>query len=204
MKNIPARVFPALLVVALSWIFIQPLQAQRPKTTSTKASTTTITADPTPPPFCDEIVPKVSEQLQLAAEKSCETQTTCVLCIERSANAPVYMTMYAQPSNPKCRKVTDIAVAAKPPQQTLDLPFEILQSICTREGISLMLSFPDARFQANKYTYNWEVDGKRAGSGTDLNCICGKEATVTIYEKGSKRSITKTMKLDSGCNTSKN
>ena len=207
MKNVQFPKFALVLPLFLCFALMQNAFAQtkpRPRTQSAKASTTIAVADDKLPEFCDKVLPKIMETMQAAAEKNCATQTSCVLCTERNTKTPVYMTVYAQPNSPRCRKVTQIATVAKPPQQTLDMPIEVMQSICTREGVSLMLSSPDVRFEVDKYTYSWEVDGKRAGNGTDLNCTCGQNVKVTVYEKGTKRSVTKSIRLNSPCKTSKN
>ena len=202
MNNFRLLLLPVFAFTALS-LFGQNTKPVPNTMSKTTASNGVIANQETP--YCDELIPKVVEQLQKSAESTCKTATTCVLCLDRSTKAELYATLYAQPNSQKCKSVKDIAYAVQAPNQAaLSLPFEILQSPCTKDGVNLTLSFPDANTELAKYTFSWEVDGKRIGQGQQVSCVCGKSAKVTIAEKGSKRTTSKTMSLQDACNSSRN
>ena len=137
MKNYRLLLLPVFAVAAFSLF----AQTTTPANTTTKATPSgTAIADP-PTPYCDVVIPQVVERLQKSAEATCKTVSTCVLCLERSANAEVYATMYAQPNSPRCKSVTNISYTTKAQgQAVLDLQFEVLQSPCTKDGVNLSVS----------------------------------------------------------------
>jgi hypothetical protein len=113
------------------------------------------------------------------------------------------MTMFAQPNSQRCKRAAvDIAYQLPKGKKAPDFNFEIVQSVCTKSGVNLELSFPDGSIEPANYTYVWEVDGKPAGTKLQLSCVCGKTASVTVTEKASKRRVVKTMRLQDACNTS--
>ncbi len=202
----------SMLTVVLALLACTTVQAQKPNQlnqlpTTPGQSTPPVYATDDPnakAPFCDAIMPKVVEELQKTAASTCKTATTCVRCTERASGAEMYATLYAQPKDPKCNVTTGVSYDTKNgTDNPLRLYFEVLQSVCIREGVTLALSFPDTRVDLSLYSIVWEVDGRVVSQSQQANCICGKTGSVTVTEKSSGRQAKKYMKLAAGCNTSK-
>jgi len=155
------------------------------------------------PPFCDEVTKKVVDDLQQSADKSCQTVSTCVRCLDRATGVDLYATLYAQPKMPKCNVATAFVYDKKQVMQerALRIYYEVLQSVCTREGVNLEVSFPYARIDPSQYEISWEVDGRAIGKGTQASCVCGKSATVTVVEKSSGKLSKKSMSLATACSS---
>lgn len=167
-----------------------------------------ITEDPNAQaPYCDAITPKALEDLQQSADKSCQTVSTCVRCRDRATNIDLYATLYAQPKMPKCNVISEVKYDKIPlADKALRVNFEVIQSVCTREGVNLEVSFPYARIDPRQYDISWEVDGRSYPNGIQVSCVCGKSAAVTVTEKATGRMAKMHMKLATACggNTSKN
>jgi len=158
-------------------------------------------------PYCDAIAPKALEDLQQSADKSCQTASTCVRCKDRTSGVDLYATFYAQPKIPKCNVVSNVQYDKIPmSEKALRINFEVLQSVCTKEGVNLEVSFPYARIDPNQYQISWEVDGRQISKGSQVSCVCGKTAVATVTEKSTGRYVKKSMALATTCggNTSKN
>lgn len=203
MSNLRIPFFSPLLAVAL---FAQALNAQ----TLTPAKTSNAPSDMSPTmaaakadqiaPYCDELLPRLVEQMQVEAESNCKTVTNCVLCRDRKVDADLYITLFAQPNSQKCKRAAvDIAYKLEKSQRVPDFTFEVLQSVCIKSGVNLELSFPDRNIETAKYSFAWEVDGKPAGTKMQVNCVCGKTASVTVTEKATRRKVVKTMRLQEAC-----
>jgi hypothetical protein len=199
----------SMFTVVLALLACTTVQAQKPNQLPTTPGQSTppvyATDDPNAKaPFCDAIMPKAMEELQKAATSTCKTATTCVRCTERASGTELYATLYAQPKDQKCNVMTGVAYdTPKGSENQLRLYFEVLQSVCIREGVTLALSFPDTRVDLSLYSIVWEVDGRVVSQTQQANCICGKTGSVTVTEKSSGRQAKKYMKLAAGCNTSK-
>lgn len=205
MKYAQVSMFTVLLTLFACSVMQAQKPSQLPTTPGQSLPPDYGTDDPnTKAPFCDAIMPKVVEELQKTASSTCKTATTCVRCTERASGAEMYATLYAQPKDPKCNVTTGVAYDIKKGSDNpLRLYFEVLQSVCIREGVTLALSFPDTRVDLSLYSIVWEVDGRVVSQSQQANCICGKTGSVTITEKSSGRQAKKYMKLAAGCNTSK-
>lgn len=183
-------------------------QVQTPRTNQATAPAGTMQTAPVTDefsaiaPYCDAIAPKAIEDLQQSADKSCQTVSTCVRCKDRSTGIDLYATLYAQPKIPKCNVVSDVKFdKISLSEKALRVHFEVLQSVCTREGVNLEVSFPYARMDPNQYQVSWEVDGQQIGKGSQVSCVCGKTAVVTITEKSSGRMAQKSMALATTCSS---
>ena len=201
----------SMLVCTLLTLLLGTASAQAPNkmptTTPQAGPSAAVTDDPNAqPPFCDVAIPKALEELQKAAEASCKTGQTCIPCTDRTTGTTLYATLYAQPKDTKCNVVSSTAYETirEKDKMLRGVQFEILQAVCTREGVSLEVSLPDASIDLRQYNINWEVDGRAAGSGINVNCVCGKTASVTLTEKTTGRQAKKQVRLTVGCNTSKN
>ncbi|MBK9337745.1 MAG: hypothetical protein IPM98_14750 [Lewinellaceae bacterium] len=207
MKYAQVSMFTVTLVLfACAVVQAQKPNQQLPTTPGQSVTFTNYgTDDPnTKAPFCDVIMPKALEELQKNASSTCRTATTCVRCTERTSGAEIYATLYAQPKDSKCNVTTEVAYDTKKiMNNSLWLYMEVLQSVCTREGVTLELSFPDTRVDLSLYTIVWEVDGQVVSQTPQANCVCGKTGSVTVTEKSTGRQTKKYMKLAAGCNSSK-
>ncbi|MCB0532267.1 MAG: hypothetical protein H6574_08215 [Lewinellaceae bacterium] len=203
MKNVRIPFFCTVVALAL---FAQILSAQTttpaktPDAPPDRSQTMTAASADQIAPYCDELLPKVLEQMQIEAESNCKTVSNCILCRDRKVDADLYITLFAQPNSQKCKRaVTDIAYKLEKKQRVPDFTFEVLQSTCIKSGVSLELSFPDRNIETSKYSFAWEVDGKPAGTQMQVNCVCGKTASVTVTEKATRRKVVKTMRLQEAC-----
>lgn len=158
------------------------------------------------PAFCDEVTGKVVKDLQQSADKSCQTVSTCVRCLDRTTGAELYATLYAQPKIPKCNVATSFVYDKKQllQERALRVYYEVLQSTCTKEGVNLELSFPYARVDPSQYEVSWDVDGRSFGKGMQASCVCGKSATVTVTEKSTGKFSVKSMSLSTTCTNASN
>jgi len=198
-----ATAFVALLTCTIASAQVTPKtnQATAPAGTMQAASVTDDFGAVAP--YCDAITPKAIEDLQQSADKSCQTVSTCVRCRDRATGIDLYATLYAQPKIPKCNVVSDVKFdKISLSERALRVHFEVLQSVCTREGVNLEVSFPYARIDPNQYMVSWEVDGQQIGKGSQVSCVCGKTAVVTITEKSSGRMAQKSMVLATSCSSS--
>lgn len=151
-------------------------------------------------PYCDDVLPKLVEQMQVEAESNCKTVSNCVRCRDRKVEADMYITLFAQPNSQKCKRAAvDIAYKLEKSQRQPDFTFEVLQSVCIKSGVNLDLSFPDHNIETANYSFAWEVDGKPAGTKMQVHCVCGKTASVTVTEKATRRKVVKTMRLQDAC-----
>ncbi|MCK6692834.1 MAG: hypothetical protein L6Q97_12105 [Thermoanaerobaculia bacterium] len=151
-------------------------------------------------PFCDEAIPKVKAQLQAQADANCKTAQSCVRCIERGSNTELYATLVVQPEKLSCKRLTNLQVAqSETARIPADIHFEVMQSVCTRSGVSLEVLLPDASARASDFTYEWTIDGKPAGRAATLECACGETASIKVTKKSTKQSLIKTMTLPAAC-----
>ncbi|MEZ4943082.1 MAG: hypothetical protein R3D58_19570 [Saprospiraceae bacterium] len=203
MRNARIPFFCASIALAL---FAQTLGAQ----TTTPAKTNTAPSDKSSTmaaiqadqmaPYCDDVLPKLVEQMQAEAESNCKTVSNCVRCRDRKVDADMYITLFAQPNSQKCKRaVVDIAYKLEKSQRQPDFTFEVIQSGCIKSGVNLEISFPDRNIETADYTFAWEVDGKPAGTKMQVNCVCGKTASVTVTQKTTRRKVVKTMRLQDAC-----
>ncbi|MFN0013819.1 MAG: hypothetical protein ACKVU2_04670 [Saprospiraceae bacterium] len=199
MKN--ARVSLFALAIALFACVTAHAQAVKPQPapTSTTVQAVPFSEDPNAKaPFCELAIPKATEDLQSKADKSCQTASTCVRCTEKNSGIEVYATVYAQPKIPRCNVVNS---STYDPLGVKSLPIyvEVLQSVCTREGVTLEVSFPNSRMHPKQYDIEWEVDNRSIGKGEVINCVCGKDAKVTITDKATGRATTRRMNIANAC-----
>ncbi|MEQ1746909.1 MAG: hypothetical protein ABMA02_15860 [Saprospiraceae bacterium] len=199
MKNARVSLFAlAIASFACTTVHAQAVKPQ-PAPAGTTVQAVPFSEDPnSKAPFCELAIPKATEDLQSKADKSCQTASTCVRCTDKASGVEVYATVYAQPKIPRCNVVNGISydqIGVKP----LPVYVEILQSVCTREGVTLEVSFPNSRVHPNQYDIEWEVDNRSIGKGELVNCVCGKAAKVTITEKATGRATTKRMNIANAC-----
>lgn len=202
MKNFRFLLLTAGITLLACVVLVLPAQAQTNNPANTrvdKASKASVKL-----PFCDQVLTKTSRDLQEKANKSCETATVCVPCVERTSKSEIYATLYAQPKSAKCKVATNITTLIRPTAKEPDFNFEISQSVCTANGVTLRVVFPESSVEAANYTYTWEVDRKDAGNDQQASCVCGKSVSVTVTEKSTRRSVSKTMDMQSACQVSKN
>lgn len=199
MKN--ARVSLFALAIASFACTTAQAQAVKPQPAPTG---TTVQAVPfsedlnTKAPFCELAIPKAMEDLQSKSDKSCQTASTCVRCTEKASGTEVYATIYAQPKIPRCNVVNGVSYDVSP-TKSLPVYMEVLQSVCTREGVTLDVKFPNTCIDPSQYDIAWEVDGRSVGKGGQVNCVCGKSAVVTLTEKSTGRTAIKRMNIANAC-----
>jgi len=182
-----------------------PTKSTQPTAPSGTLQTASVTEDLNArPPFCDEITAKAVKDLQQSADNSCKTVSTCLRCKDRTTGVDMYANIYAQPKIPKCSIATGFQFDQKQilPERALRVYYEVLQSVCPREGVNLTISFPDARIDPSQYDISWDVDGKSKGKGTQATCACGKTATVTVIEKSTGKLSRQSMSIATACSSS--
>lgn len=159
--------------------------------------------------YCDVILPRVSAKLQEEANKTCQTQESCVLCRERQSNQRLYASMYIQPDPEVCKSVYVGNTTAEPssdnardiqPVETGDaFQAEVKQSSCRDGSINLEVAIIGniltCGSKATTFNFLWSVDGNKAGHERLINCVCGNEATVRITDGSTGRSVTKKISL---------
>ncbi len=159
--------------------------------------------------YCDVVLPRISAQLQAEANKTCQTQESCVLCRERESNQRLYASMYIQPDPEVCKSVyvgntttepsSDNARDIQPVETGDGFQAEVKQSSC-RDGstnleVAIIGNILTCGSKASTYNFLWSVDGKKAGHERLINCVCGNEATVRITDGSTGRSVTKKISL---------
>jgi len=172
-------------------------------TTKSETGPSALTDDPNAQPAsCDAVLPSVLAELQKEADKTCKTAIHCVPCTDRSTGYPVYVTLYAEPKAPRCNVLTsEEYLPAENPSKLLALRFEVLQSVCTKEGVSLTISFPDPRVNVENYDISWEMNQRIIGRGVQVNCVCGKIVNLTVTERATGRAAKKQLTLSTTCAT---
>ncbi len=159
-------------------------------------------------PYCDQIMPRLTKDLQAKANSTCETQETCVLCLERETRHPMYATIFLQPNPAECASA---AVQTEAVYETdrrplpgggrPDAPFqaELIQSTCVNGGNTLDVyvlgNGINREYKKDSFTYLWTVDGNKAGHSGRIDCACGNIAEVRITKAATGESITKRTKL---------
>ncbi len=197
------------LIVLLCAFGLSTLDAQN-KPTKTTLQGSELYKDPDIKniPYCDQIIPRITKDLQRKANTSCETQETCILCLERESRHPLYSTVFLQPDPAICSSVgvsTQAVVDSErrtfsggdrptPPFQA-----EILQSVCINGGNTLDVyvlgNGINRNYKKDAFTFLWTVDGNKAGHAQRIDCACGNQAEVRITSAENGQSITKRVKL---------
>ncbi len=159
--------------------------------------------------YCDVVLPRVSAKLQAEANKTCQTQESCVLCRERQSNQRLYASMYIQPDPEICKSVyvgnttadptSEKARDIQPVDSGTAFQAEVKQSSC-RDGstnleVVIIGNILASGTNAPTYNFLWSVDGNKAGHERLINCVCGNEATVRITDGKTGRSVTKLIRL---------
>lgn len=160
--------------------------------------------------YCDAVLPDIEKQLQSDADATCTTQTTCVECMDRTSKMTLSATLYVQPNKSVCKAVTDIVtdadVASRGATKQAPKRFyaKLMQSPCFAGGTNLEVVVPGYDLNKKQFSFMWEVDGKKAGHLTSVQCACGKEAKVRVTHLRTGESVNLTMKLNSTCANSTN
>lgn len=183
-------------------------------TGSANAQTTTPVAAPAKAPavvavpYCDDLLPTVKKTLTATANGKCATQLTTCECIERKSGLKIQAHVNIQPVDAKCKPLTVVepTFANLPASGPDALPWVkpswnpvVLQSNCTKSGTSLEVHLPGydlAKCDKGKFTFSWDVDGKSTGTGSKVECVCGKEVKVNIKEVATGTTSTQTIKLN--------
>lgn len=202
MKNVRFLLLSTGAIFLICLFAVPTLQAQVNNPTQQLPPDKTLKTAPKLP-YCDEAVAAAKAKLQAYADEKCETANTCVQCLDRASNVEIYANVYIQPKSDKCKTAVNIGTTLKPTAKLPDFYFEIFQSVCTVEGTTLRVIFPESSMDATNFTYTWEIDGQAAGQTRQVSCVCGKTANVTVTEKGTRRSVSKTMDLQEACKASK-
>ncbi|MCF8243526.1 MAG: hypothetical protein K9J37_16630 [Saprospiraceae bacterium] len=167
--------------------------------------------------YCDAVLPAIEKQLQADADATCTTQTTCVDCMDRTSKMTLAATLYVQPNKAACNSASDIVAnsvtdivantdalsrgASK--QAPHRFVAKLMQSPCYAGGTNLEVVVPGYDLRKKQFSFLWEVDGKKAGHLTSVQCACGKEAKVRVTHLLTGESVNLTMKLNSTCSTNK-
>ena len=199
MKKSNVLLIPVCLSLLFLAVGIQTAVAQSAKP-ATASATNAAHVAPTPLPFCDEALPKAKQRLQTEADSKCKTAHACIPCIMRESNTELYATLIVQPKKATCKKLDALkTLAAEGVEEQQVFPFEILQSVCTRSGVSLEVFFPDSRLKPTDFSYEWTIDGKVESREAKLDCGCGKNTTLKVTKNGTKQSSTKAFALPEAC-----
>lgn len=159
-------------------------------------------------PYCDDLLPTVKKNLTATANDKCATQLTTCECIERKSGLNIQAYVNVQPVDAKCKPLTVVEPTfVSVPTSADALPWVkaawnpvILQNNCIKSGTSLEVKLPGydlAKCDKGKFAFSWEVDGKTAGSGNRIDCVCGKEVKVTVKEVATGTTSTQTIQLNS-------
>lgn len=172
-------------------------------TTKSETGPSALTDDPNAQPAsCEAVLPSVLAELQKEADKNCKTAVRCIPCTDRSTGYPVYVTLYAEPKTPRCNVITgEEYLPSEGPSKLLAVRFEVLQSVCTKEGVTLTISFPDPRVNVNDFDISWEMNQRIIGRGQEVNCVCGKIVNLTVTERATGRAAKKQLTLSTVCST---
>lgn len=156
--------------------------------------------------YCDLALPALEQKLQTEADATCTTQSGCVECMDRTSNMTLAATLVVQPKNPSCKTVTDIEVATDAKSRgagAIDDPVlfqpKIIQSPCFAGGTNLEVYVPGYDAAKREFAFLWTVDGRKAGHLSNIQCACGKTATVRVTYLPTGQSVTLKMKLNSTC-----
>lgn len=199
----------SVLIAFLGAFGLTSLDAQnRPPKTTLKGAELYTDPDIKNTPYCDQIIPRITKDLQAKANSTCETQESCILCLERESRHPLYATVFLQPDPAVCSSVGVQTEAVYDTERRPDLgstrpdgPFqaEILQSTCVNGGNTLDVyvlgNGINREYKKDSFTYLWTVDGNKAGHASRIDCACGKLAEVRITKAATGESITKRTKL---------
>lgn len=155
-------------------------------------------------PTCDKVLPTVKKEAQDEANQTCSTITTCTECIDKATKIKINAVQVIQPTCDGASTIDEVNSSQAVSYKKQRFNYDILQSPCTKEGTSLEIYMPglNNRVDKNKYSYMWEVDGKKAGHEKAINCVCGNVVTVKVTELKSGFSISKKATLKR-CNVSK-
>ncbi len=199
----------SVLIAFLGAFGLTTLQAQtKPPKTTLKGAELYSDPDIKNTPYCDQIMPRITKDLQAKANSTCETQETCILCLERETRHPLYATVFLQPDPAVCSSAgvqTEAVVdSERRALQNTDRPnppfqAEILQSTCVNGGntldVYILGNGINREYHKDAFTYLWTVDGNKAGHAGRIDCACGNVAEVRITKAATGESITKRAKL---------
>lgn len=166
---------------------------------------------------CNALISDVQNAIQKQADESCRTITEQIACTDDKTGRVVYTTLVAQPrcktiKNNKVQKAMKNQPKAGAPKATSGddpgpgtrpaAPYvDIMQWTCEAgTGLDLEVFVPGnaTRCETNRYSYIWEIDGRKQGHAAQLQCICGRKAKVTVTDSQTGLSTTKEIDL-MGC-----
>lgn len=137
---------------------------------------------------------------------------SCVECVVRKTGFPIYATIAVHPNLAKCNSAVvgelQLETNANPKSVKKTNPnatffFDVLQSTCFAGGTTLQVFIPDANLQGaqSEYSFLWEIDGKKAGHQSKIECCCGKEAIVRVTKIRTGETGKRILKLSTCKNT---
>lgn len=156
-------------------------------------------------PYCDALQGLVKSELQPRANLECRSVQKCIDCIDRTTTKQTCVEVTVQPDkNAKCAVRADLPAEKK--NQTNAVPggpdgFEvrILQSTCVLNGISLEVVVTDVNGKNpvinSRYAYDWQLDGRKIGTGFRVECANGKEVVLKVTQKATGKSKSTTFRL---------
>ncbi len=149
-------------------------------------------------PTCEEAIASAKKNNQTQADAECRTVHQCVPCQDKLTKKATCKSVTVQPTCSSAATITKKEATDATGKQQQVLPFyaEVIQSICGNGKVSLdavvvqdgQASFDKKAKQA--YSYQWTIDGKNAGSNSEVNCIQATQASVKVTNKTSGATIT--------------
>jgi hypothetical protein len=189
-----------ILIAALSVPVFMHAQGKTPPNANTAVKNEPTTDRILKMNYCDEILPQTVKDLQSKADADCKTITTCVPCVERASNIEVYATVVIQPKEAQCKMVKGaMPYKVNPNEPKPVFYFDVLQSTCTREGVTLEVFMPGNDIRPGEYTFLWEIDGNKAGHAQRQECVCGSKATVTVTQSSTGKRAVREIILPRAC-----
>ncbi|MBK9017594.1 MAG: hypothetical protein IPM82_28085 [Saprospiraceae bacterium] len=149
-------------------------------------------------PVCEDAIAAAKKLNQTQADAECRTVHQCVPCQDKKTNKATCKSVTVQPTCGTAATITKDEAKDASGKNQKALPFfaEIIQSPCGNGKVSLeavvvqdgQASFDKKSQQA--YSFKWTVDGKDAGTDSEVSCIQAKEASVKVTKKNADATIT--------------